>query len=432
MKRVSHLIIVGLFMMTLNGCKEDSNTLTVPTVISTDPLINATNIVLNKIVTATFSVSMDPLTINATTFTLKLNGTPVAGTVSYANSTASFTPSDSLLPGMTYTASITTGAKDIPGTTLAADNAWTFTTVSLVTTSEIISLGPGYANDIYYRLSDGLITSVPRSNWDIAFSVSSREASILANVNSGVVLKVYPTSAGWSWATPIDITGYDSWNTLYNSDTTWSEGAFNMNATGHPNYGWAEYNATTHNLSGISLYIIKTRNASYKKIWIENKMTVAQTYAFRYSDLDGSNEQVVNLNLAGKNKNFVYYSLDTNEEIDREPEKDMWNIVFTKWMDKSLGYYPVTGALQNIGTTAQESTDTVSLSTKFPTTGFLTVISTIGADWKTFDMGTFTYTIDETRVFFLKNPDNEIHRIKFKTFEGSSTGNISFDISTIK
>ena len=161
-------------------------------------------------------------------------------------------------------------------------------------------------------------------------------------------------------------------------------------------------------------------------------MTVAQTYAFRYSDLDGSNEQVVNLNLAGKNKNFVYYSLDTNEEIDREPEKDMWNIVFTKWMDKSLGYYPVTGALQNIGTTAQESTDTVSLSTKFPTTGFLTVISTIGADWKTFDMGTFTYTIDETRVFFLKNPDNEIHRIKFKTFEGSSTGNISFDISTIK
>ena len=432
MKRVNHLIIVGLFMMILNACKEDPNPLTVPTVISADPLNNATNIVLNKIVTATFSVSMDPSTINATTFTIKLNGAPVAGTVSYVNSTATFTPSVNLLPGATYTAVITTGAKNIPGTALANDYVWTFTTVSLVTKSETISLGPGYANDIYYRLSDGLVTSVPRSNWDIAFSVSSREASILTNTTSGVVLKVYPTSSGWLWATAIDTTGYYSWNALFNSDTTWSEGAFNMNATGHPNYGWAEYNATTHNLAGISLYIIKTRNASFKKIWIENKMTVAQTYAFRYSDLDGSNEQVVNLNLSGKNKNFVYYSLDTNVEVDREPEKDMWNIVFTKWMDKSLGYYPVTGALQNIGTTAQESSDTDPLSTNFPSTGYVTPISTIGADWKTFDMGTFTYTIDETRVFFLKNPDSEIHRISFKTFAGSSTGNISFDISTIK
>ena len=42
---------------------------------------------------------------------------------------------------------------------------------TLVTKSATISLGAGYANDIYYRLSDGLITSVPRNNWDIAFSV---------------------------------------------------------------------------------------------------------------------------------------------------------------------------------------------------------------------------------------------------------------------
>jgi len=436
MKRVRHLIFVGLFIMTLNACKEDPNTLTVPTVISTDPLNNTTSIVLNKIVTANFSVSMDPSTINSTTFSIKLNGTPVGGTVSLTNATATFTPSDSLLPGATYMAAITTGAKNVQGTALANDVVWTFTTVSLVTKSESISLGSGYANDIYYRLSDGLVTPVSRNNWDIAFSVSPREAAILANTTStpdNVVLKAYPVS-GSDWSTPVDMTGYETWTTLYNSDTTWTEGAFNGNATGHPNYGWAEYNTTTHNLTGISLYIIKTRNKSFKKIWIDNKMTVAQTYSFRYSDIDGSNEQIINLNLAGKNKNFVYYSLDTNEEVDREPETDKWDIVFTKYHTLIEGIiYPVTGVLQNINITAQQDiTYTHPLSTVFPATGYLTNMSTIGSDWKDFNMGTNQWTIKDPLVFYVKDLNETIYRIKFKTFEGSSTGNLSFDISTVK
>lgn len=302
----------------------------------------------------------------------------------------------------------------------------------LVTKSEVISLGAGYTNDIYYRLSDGLITSVPRANWDIAFSVSPREASILTNGAAGVTLKVQPVSVGWSWSTAIDTAGYHSQATLYNSDTTWSEGAFNMNATGHPNYGWGKYNDITHNLAGVSLYIIKTRNGLYKKIWIENKLTVDQKYTFRYSDLDGSNEHNVTLLLAGKNKNFVYYSLDTDAIADREPEINMWDIVFTKWLDKSLGYYPLTGVLQNMGVSALESTNVDPLSDVMPSAGYLTAISTIGADWKTFSMTTNKYSIDETRVFLVKDQNDKIYRIRFRTFEGSSTGNLSFDISTIK
>jgi hypothetical protein len=301
---------------------------------------------------------------------------------------------------------------------------------TLVTKSETLSMGAGYANDIYYRLSDGLVTSAPRSNWDIAFSVSPREAAILTNGTSGVTLKAFPVSAGWSWTTSIDTAGYHNWTPLFNSDTTWTEGAFNMNATGHPNYGWANYDIVTHNLTGVSLYIIKTRNGSFKKIWIEKKFTVDQKYIFRYSDLNGSNEHDITLLVSGKNKNFVYYSLDTNAEVDREPETTNWDIVFTKWMDKSMGYYPVTGVLQNIGVTSVESNNIDPLSTEIPVTGYLTAISTIGADWKIINMNTYQYAMDETRVFFVKDMNNKIYRIKFKTFEGSSTGNLSFDIST--
>jgi len=302
-------------------------------------------------------------------------------------------------------------------------------TSSLTTVSEDLSLGAGYADDVFYRLSDGLITTVARSNWDIAFSVPTREAAILTNGTSGVELKAYPVADGWSWADPIDTTGYYSWAPLYNSDTTWVDGAFNMNATGHPNYGWGDYDMITHNLTGVSLYIIKTRDGSFKKIWIEQKLSADQKYTFRYSDLNGANEKNINLDLGGKNKNFVYYSLETDSEVDREPEVDKWDIVFTKYFDKSINY-PVTGVLQNIGVTAQESTDIDPTSEVFPSSNYLTSISTIGSDWKIIDMVTYQYSIDDTRVFFIKDVNDNLYRIRFTSFEGSSTGNLSFDIST--
>ena len=133
-KILTTLAIVSIASVVLIAvCKKDEPTPanTPPTVISTDAANNTTDVVLNKIVTATFSVPMDPSTLTATTFTIKLETTPVAGTVSYTGTTASFTPSENLLSGIPYTASITSGAKNVPGTALANDYVWTFTTVTI-------------------------------------------------------------------------------------------------------------------------------------------------------------------------------------------------------------------------------------------------------------------------------------------------------------
>jgi hypothetical protein len=276
-----------------------------------------------------------------------------------------------------------------------------------------------------------LATSVPRNNWDIAFVVSSREAAILTNTTAGVELKVYPTSEGWSFTDPVDTTGYSTWTPLYNSDTTWTEGAFNANATGHPNYGWGIYDMNSHNLTGSALYIIKTRSGAFKKIWIESKLSAQQKYTFEYANVDGTSAHTVDLAVAGSSKNFVYYSLDTDQAIDREPPTDQWDLLFTKYRDRSIDY-TVTGVLQNIGVTAQESTNTDPRSKVFPVTGFLTNMSTIGSDWKTFNMGTNQYSIDTTRVFYVLDAAENVYRLKFKSFEGSTTGNISFDITILK
>jgi hypothetical protein len=105
-----------------------------PTVISVAPPDGTGGICQNTLVVATFSVAMNPATINTTTFTLTGPGTTaVGGTVTYdaATDAATFTPnSPGLALGTLYTATITTGAKDLGGNALASDKVWTFTTAA--------------------------------------------------------------------------------------------------------------------------------------------------------------------------------------------------------------------------------------------------------------------------------------------------------------
>jgi ketosteroid isomerase-like protein len=102
-----------------------------PTVVSTIPANGATAVVVSTAISATFSEAMDPATITATTFTLTGPGaTPVGGTVSYSGSTATFTPMALLATGVSFTATITTGAKDPAGVGLTANYVWTFATTS--------------------------------------------------------------------------------------------------------------------------------------------------------------------------------------------------------------------------------------------------------------------------------------------------------------
>lgn len=110
--------------------------LTSPTVTSVDPANLATGVSISKVPSATFSKAMDPLTITSATFALQGPGTTaVAGTVGYSGSsnTATFTPTSSLVASTLYTATVTTGAKDLLGNALASNFVWSFTTAGVHT-----------------------------------------------------------------------------------------------------------------------------------------------------------------------------------------------------------------------------------------------------------------------------------------------------------
>ncbi len=102
--------------------------ITPPVVSSAVPINTATGVGINSIMSATFSEPMDPLTITNVTFTLKQGVTPVSGTVIFSGATATFTPGANLAYSTVYTATITTGAKDLAGNALTNPYVWSFTT----------------------------------------------------------------------------------------------------------------------------------------------------------------------------------------------------------------------------------------------------------------------------------------------------------------
>jgi hypothetical protein len=101
---------------------------TAPTVSSTIPIIASSGIAINSAITAIFSEAMNPLSVTKLTFKLYQGSKAVPGTVSYSLVSAVFVPEKKLDFDTVYTATITTGVKDLAGTALAKEYTWSWTT----------------------------------------------------------------------------------------------------------------------------------------------------------------------------------------------------------------------------------------------------------------------------------------------------------------
>ncbi len=125
-------IMAFLLAGVVAGCgREQTLSPAAPIVVSTVPANGATAVPVNTPISATFSEPMNATSINGTTFTLTGPGTvPVGGAVTYSGGTATFTPASILVNSTLYTGTITTGAKDPAGATLAANYVWTFMTAA--------------------------------------------------------------------------------------------------------------------------------------------------------------------------------------------------------------------------------------------------------------------------------------------------------------
>lgn len=294
-------------------------------------------------------------------------------------------------------------------------------------TSDTLSMGSFYTNDIFYSMSEGEVANIPRAGWDIAFYTSKFSAGIIINEGNNVELFAYPNGDIDSWAS-IDTTGMSTWNKLSNNPNSWEDGAFNRNATGHPDYGWCIYNSITHSLTGDSLFLIVSPEAGLKKLWIVKKVSVDNIYHIKYADIDGSNEQTVEIDVNPYvDKNFIYFSLNTNEVIDREPSED-WDLLFTKYTDKTMDNsgnmvdYLVTGATSNINRYANKFYPVADDFVDWSSSPFDSLKNVVGYNWKAFSMATYEWTVEDSTTFFIMNQAGDVYKLVFTFWEGMSTG----------
>ena len=301
-------------------------------------------------------------------------------------------------------------------------------------TSDNVSLLPSYTNQSFYNLNTGEVANAYNNNWDIAFSASGYGSAIRINGQSGTLLYTYPNGDISDWNN-VDISSIGSWNPIHNSDTSWGVGAFNVNAdpSNTMDLGWGIYSTITHHITGDSINIIQLSNGNYKKLQI-TKLS-GGNYDFKYANIDGSNEVTTSISKSSfSGKNFGYYSIINGVEVDREPLSSEWQILFTKYITQlSPGVtYGVTGVLANNDIQIAKAENIDVANADHSAHSFSTQINAIGYNWKSFNMTSFSYDIQDSLCYFIKDDIDNIWKLQLTGFDGSSTGNIYFNVENIQ
>lgn len=303
---------------------------------------------------------------------------------------------------------------------------------------DTVIVGNGYANNIWYSLQNDNQATQPVNNWDIAVSPSVNPNSGLAsaalfNYKSGTLYAI-PGSNPANFAT-VDTTGMVAAGQLYNSDVTWSKGAFNNTPViGQFDYGWGTYNSTTH--SGIAanrVFVIKYANGSYKKLTIDLDFNTGFTIKSANLDNTGMVTKAIALTPYGS-KNFVYYSVTNDAVIDREPAAADWDLTFHQYMTDLGGgvYYAVAGIFQNNGVEVAKVHPVANTATfnSWASQTYSEDINTIGYNWK--NSGMSGVTIEDSTVFFVKAMTGDVWKVIMTGFISGASGNGSYIFSKQK
>ena len=289
------------------------------------------------------------------------------------------------------------------------------------------SMGAGYTNQIFYKLSTQSEVSFAANSWDIAMLRTSSMAFSL-RVNGHIGISVFEASNSPSDWTTIDVADETSWAQLYNSDTSWNEGAFDK---GSATYGWGEYNRASHHVEGTIIFVLKYADGTYRKFINED---FYGGYTFKYSTWDGSawteDKTVTIPNSNNPNNTYNYYSLQNDEEVVAEPAASEWDLKFTKYYTEySPNFmYLYTGVLHNDLVEIAENVEPDGMSSN-PSLTYSTDINTIGHDWRSYTGNSFV--TDSDKSFYIKYADDTIYRLYFTDFSGGSSGNLSFNFDNV-
>lgn len=303
-----------------------------------------------------------------------------------------------------------------------------------------VACGNNYNQQAYYRFSDDAIVKLNNDTWDIAFTAFGfQDAGIFVNESSSssfttpqpqVELYIAPTDNFDEVIVVDDLT-----ERRYNDEVSWQYGAFNTERDpSNPfDFGWGSYNPATNKVSGYLVFVLKLRNGQYKKLTIDS--LVVTTYYVRWADLDGSNLQSLAINkMQHMTNGFAYLSIQNNSLLSTAPKN--WDLFWGRYttpLDDGQGgilEYNVTGVLSGPGVLVARAEGVDPETVDYFSGGYADKLSgkldVIGSDWKVFDFQE-GWIIQEDLAFFLKTRDNALWKMVIIDFEGSATGNMTFE-----
>ena len=311
--------------------------------------------------------------------------------------------------------------------------------MGLVSLSHVVAQGPvvidtvitgvGYGTNVWYSLQNDEQGTSVSNNWDIAIGASSAQgnpltSSILFNSKVGKLYVVPNLNPATSFDT-LSTVNFDALTPLLNNDSSWADGALNVPSLGgFFDYGWGMYNQTSHNVDPYRIFVVKYNDNSTKKFHI-TLLSIQGKYSIVSADLaNGAPHTTKEIVLTNYNtKNFAYYKIDTDTELDREPAKSDWDFEFLQY-DASLSpgmQYFSFGILNNIGVEAVKVSGITDVANynDFASQSFSTYTNAIGYNWKNAQ----AQTVPSDVVYFVKDKSSDIWKLVFTEFTTGSGAN---------
>lgn len=306
-------------------------------------------------------------------------------------------------------------------------------------TNQTITSGSGYQKQSYVKLTAGTEKQVANTLWDIGFSVfGQQDAGVFVNESEGSSMgaslpevELYDALTD-NFNDQPDPTFLEIFR-LYNSEKSWNYGGFNevRDTSNALDYGWGLLNTQTGQVTGNRVYVVKLRNEEYRKIKIES--LESGVYTFKYANLDGTNTVTKTVNKSDfAGKTMACFSFATGGFADVEPAGG-YDLLYCRYItplfEPSSGTYipyAVTGILSGRGGQVAQADNMNPATVQYADfqDSLHADIDVIGYDWKSFS-GT-SWSLVPNLVYFLKTAESRVWKLRFTSFEGSTTGKTTF------
>ncbi len=190
-------------------------------------------------------------------------------------------------------------------------------------------------------------------------------------------------------------------------------------------------------VDGDSLYLMYIGSTPYKLhiTHYNSTPTASIYYAFHIAKFDGTGDHLDTIRKSPNymNKNFAYFDVINNTEVNREPDQGTWDITFTRNVEQlyagpgPLVPYNVTTVFSNIGVSVAEVQQLSPNASVYNTLTYLTDKHVIGSDWKHQPMGPGPWPLNDSANYFIKTKNGQYYQLHFTRFDGTSTGTIVFE-----